>query len=907
MRNSACASSRLNWAKLTTALTGVLAIGIAGPAFAQASDDQPSSDQASKSDSDEAIIVTGTRIRGLEAPTGSNLVTVSTEEIQATGASDATQLVNQTISQLPTFNTLAVGSGGEANTVPRLGLRGFGNAAGNASGGTATLVLFNGHRVVFTGWGSSDVDPNSIPAEIIGSVQVMPDGGSSAYGSDAVGGVINFVTKKRLDGVEVHLSTSQADHYHSNVATLTTGKTWDTGSVLASVNFSNNNALLNKYRSWSSVDYTRFGGNDYRQTTCGYGSFIVNGTAYVGPDLDAVGTTQPKCEQGANSSMVPKLRRVNVFGYFEQELAPNLKFTADAFYSRRETSYYYDLNSMGGRVTIDDSNPYFTPVDGETSQTVDYSYAPALGLNRESPLDFTTWQVSPGLSYDVDGNWKVNANFIYGYSRADIHKRDTLSADLVNATNINPYDTSEMPLGLLGSVANYEANYYGVNKLKNAQLSADGDLYELPGGAVKLAVGGELLRQELLARNSRGPIGNSPVTELTNSRDVEAVFGELFIPLFGPDNARPGIRSLDVALAARYDHYSDFGGTFNPRIGVNYRPFEDLLLRANYQTTFTAASLADSGLNANVLQVIPMQPAGTIRMYVAGTGANLKPMEGKTFSVGFDWTPDAISGLSVSATYWNTKLKNIISQALAAYGGSAFASRTAYALCGVGSGNYAASANGPCTEEQVQMIQDTIGGGNFQPGAGLNSVSDIFDSGTIIATLIDARRGNFGLEKIDGIDFQVGYNHPTSFGSVFGEVGGSYILNKKIAATATAAYVDYLSGDVVNPQTSPFGMRATVGAGVGPATVRMSMNYSGGYDIPPGTPGQDRIGSFTVFNFSGTLDLGGIAGTESNQLEFGIDNVFKTEPPWNSAQGTSGYPSAGTIGRVFRVGIRSNF
>ncbi len=907
--------------KTTSALATIAFLALARPAFAQtnSSPESPqdtnrssqsgvenSEGEESKPDvTNEDIIVTGTRIRGLAAPTGSNLISVSSEDIQATGASDATQLLNQTISQLPTFNTLAVGAGGETNTVPRLGLRGFGNSAGNASGGTATLILFNGHRVVFTGYGSSDVDPNSIPSDIIQSVQVMPDGGSAAYGSDAVGGVINFVTKKQFDGVEGHVQTGQADHYHSNVATLTAGKSWDSGNILFSVNFSNNNALLNKYRSYTSVDYTRYGGGDYRQTFCPYGSFTVNGTAYAAPNFAAL-DEQPKCEPNANSSMAPQQRRVNVFSYAEQAITPDLKFNVDAFYSRRESKYYTDVNSLGSQVTIDASNPYFHAVDGETSQTVSFSYANAIGPYRVSPQDLTSWQVSPGLTWHVDGNWTASANFIWGYSKANIHSRSAISTALITAANVNPYDPSQMSSELIGSLTNYEALYVGVNKLKQAQVSLDGSLFALPGGDVKLAVGSELLRQTLETETARGPIGTTTPSYLDSGRTVEAVYGELYIPIFGPDNAVPAIQSLDVAIAARYDHYSDFGSTFNPRFGINYRPIDDLLIRGNYQTTFTAASLADSGLNANILQVLSVAP-GVYKLYVAGTGLNLKPTEGKTFSVGFDWTPKALEGLRVSTTYWNTRLSNIISQALAAYGGSAFASSTAYALCGVGYAQYSASPNGACTQQQVQTIQDTLGAGQFQGAAGITQVSDLFQNGNTIATLIDARRGNFGREKISGLDFEVAYNTNTSFGSAFGQIGGTYILQKMIAPTATAPYVDYLSGETVNPQGSRFGFTATAGITSGPASVRVNVTYTGGYDIPPGTVGQTSIGSFTLTNLSGSLDLGDLGGMQSNILEFGIDNLFDVSPPWNSAQGTSGYPAAGTLGRLFRIGLRTNF
>jgi iron complex outermembrane receptor protein len=920
-------------ARLTTALVGTLAAFVAAPAWAQAPQQDSSAaqqpppapgaiapasaarpaDQSAAVDEGAAnsapvlseVTVTGTRIRGLATPTGSNLVTVTQEQIRAIGAPDATQLLNQTVSQLPTFNTLAGGAAGNANTVPRLGLRGFGNAAGNASGGTATLILFNGHRVVFTGYGSSDVDPNSIPADILENVQVMPDGGSASYGSDAVGGVINFVTRKRVDGIQAHVQTGQADNYHTNFATVTAGKTWTSGSVLFSVNFSNNNALLNKDRPYTSVDYTRFGGLDYRTTFCPYGSFAVNGAVYTAPSFTPV-AERPKCEQNANSSLTPKQRRTNVFGYFEQDLTPDIKFSVDAFYSRRDVKFFTDVNSLGTTATINASNPYFRPVAGEASQTVTFSYANALGPYRVSPQELTNWQVSPKLTWNIDSNWVAEANFIYGHSTAEIHDRSSLSTALINATNVNPYDTSAMPSALVGSVGNYEILSIGKNELASAQASVNGSLFTLPGGDAKVAVGGEYTRLGLTATNGLGPIGASQLRTLNNERNILAAFGEVFVPIFGEGNSRPGLRALDLDIALRYDHYDDFGDTLNPRIGVNYRPVEQLLIRGNYQTTFTAASLADSGLNDNILQVIPVA-AGVYRLNVAGTGSDLKPMTGKTFSVGFDWTPDIVPGLRIGGTYWNTRLKNLVSQALAAYGGSAFASRTPYALCGSGYNQFAASVNGACTQAQLLNIQNTLGTGRLQTAAGVNTVADLFQPGVTIATVIDARRGNFGLERISGLDFELAYKRDVSFGSVFASVNGSYILNKEIAATPTAPFVDYISGKVVNPQVSRFSVSTTVGASHGPVALRVNVTHTGGYDIPPGTVGQSRIGTFTLTNLTGSYKVGDKGGLRDIVLEGGVDNLFDVSPPFNSAQGTSGYPQAGTLGRLVRFGIRTGF
>jgi len=886
---------------LTTATLGAV---YAGSAIAQADTSNTEPEKII-----EEVLVTGTLIRGLDAPTGSNLVTIDSGQIRASGAPSATELVSEKVTQLPTFNTVPVGAAGVANTVPRLGLRGFGNSAGNASGGTATLVMFNGHRVVFTGYGSSDVDPSSIPADILQTVQVMPDGGSAAYGSDAVGGVINFVTLKKFDGVQLHVQHGTVDDYNENTTSLTAGTSWDTGNVLFNTSFANNSALLKGDRSYTSADFRSFGGGDYRLTTCPDGSFVVDGTAYAAPDFTPL-SEQPKCEPKAYDSMVPEQDRVSAFTYFEQDIRDDLTFSVDAFYSKRRARHYKDVNALGSSVTIDSSNPYFTPVAGETEQRVNFSYANGIGVNRESPQELTSWQISPSLTWRVGDNWVIDSDFIVGESEAEIHDRTGLNTNFVDSTNINPYDTSQMPASLLGTVTNFEQLFIGVNKLESARITADGSIFSIEGGDVKLAIGAESTKQTLEARNRFGAIGLGDFRSLDNDRKVNAVYGELYVPLVSAANGRPGLRELNFALAVRYDDYSDFGSTTNPRIGINYRPFEDLGIRANYQTTFTAASLADSGLNDNQLQVIANPQPDSYRIYVAGTGANIDPTEGETYSIGADWTPSFAPGLNVSATYWNTKLENLISQALAAFGGSVPTSATSYALCGDGDSRYSPSVNGSCTEAQINDILNTLAAGVLNPGGapGISTISDLFQPGITVATLIDARRGNFGLENISGIDFSAGYDFDTPVGNAFLGVNGTVMLEKEIAANATAPFVNYLDGGEVNPQASEWGMTVTGSLAFGPTTVRVDVTHSGGYDIPPGTLGQTSIGSFTLTNLSATHEIGRFLGMQETLLEFGIKNLFDEEPPWNSAQGISdSYPTAGTLGRLFRVGVRTKF
>src|SRR4030095_15436130 len=89
--------------------------------------------------------------------------------------------------------------------------------------------------------------------------------------------------------------------------------------------------------------------------------------------------------------------------------------------------------------------------------------------------------------------------------------------------------------------------------------------------------------------------------DTVNSRKLYSGFAELFVPLFGPDNARPGLRRLDLSGAVRYDHYSDFGSTTNPKVGITYSPFQNLTLRGSWGTSFRAPTLSET--NPGVIEL----------------------------------------------------------------------------------------------------------------------------------------------------------------------------------------------------------------------------------------------------------------------------------------------------------------
>lgn len=896
-----------------TAFVAGVAWGMVGSGIAFAQDTSAPESAAEESQDDGEIVVTGTLIRGIATPTGATLLNITRDSIASTGVNAAKDLLNQTVPQLSTFNALPTGSVDFGSAVSKISLRGIGTSAGLSSGTNATLVLLNGHRIVPVGILSTDADPDLIPSDIIESVQVLPDGGSATYGSDAIGGVVNFVTRKSFDGVQLRGQHVFGDDYHENTVSATAGKSWSTGTAFISATFNQHSAIFGKDRDYVTTDFRSHGGNDNRSISCPYGNFVVGGQRYTGDGFAPI-VEAPRCDATDYTSLTPNEERWNVFGYVEQELTENLKFSVDGFWSDRKAKIYSDITNVPNAYTITAANPFFHPVAGETSQTVNVNYARAVGNYRVTPQSYSQYQFAPSLTWTVNDKWQVRGDFLYGESNSVIHDRSGLNGAAITSTNFNPYDPSLTSPDVLRALQDYELYSRGKNTLKSGMLTANGTLFTLPGGEVKLAVGGEIRRQSLLDQTVTGPIGDrTGLRSFYSARTVKALFAELQVPVVGPDNAGPGLRELSLNAAVRYDHYSDFGGTTNPRIGFDYRPIDDFVIRGNYQTTFVAPSLADSGNKIDTrLQIQTLDP-NVYQIFIAGAGVGLKPETGRTFSIGGEWTPNAVPGLRVGVTYWNTKVDNLISQALSAYGGSSGASLTEYNLCGTGYApkGKAASANGACTADYLNSIQSEWLRIDNGAAPAIRTIADLFGPGVTVADVIDARRKNFGSAKLEGIDANISYRTDVSFGTLFAQLAGTYNLRKDISSKPGGAFVDYISGETVigSPR---YNLVAAVGGTSGPITLRANLRRNGGYDIPVGNaPGQTHVKSYTLVDLYAGIDLARFTALENAKIDITVNNVFDQDPPYYggamNANRPAGYANGGTLGRTIAVGLTSKF
>src|SRR5689334_14974490 len=261
-------------------------------ALAQTATEPPSAASTSNSNSDpvEEVVVTGTLIRGAQ-PTGSELVTLDRQAIVSSGALTTTNLMTS-LPQLNSFNALPIGTPDFANPVPRFGIR--------ATAGT--LVLLNGHRMVGAGILQTTPDPSAIPIGAIERVEVLPDGASSTYGADAVGGVVNFILRKNYEGAETRAVYGHGDGYHEYDLSQLYGKSWDSGNILGSIEYTSHNNFSFGSRDYYNNNLTALGGRNRFLGNCQPPNVVVAGTSYAGP---AYAPGRNTCDPNNTADLLP--------------------------------------------------------------------------------------------------------------------------------------------------------------------------------------------------------------------------------------------------------------------------------------------------------------------------------------------------------------------------------------------------------------------------------------------------------------------------------------------------------------------------------------------------------------------------------------------------------------------------
>lgn len=884
-----------------------LAVSLLAIASSVAAQESPSgkaartaADLAEETQEETDIVVTGTLVRGIK-PAGSEVISVSRNDIIATGAT-TTDDVLETIPQLGMFNTLnAIGirtdsgqtAGGELNVnryfqsnVPTLR-------------GLPTLILIDGRRM--SSPGGSDV----VPPPVLERVEIVPDGGSSIYGADAVGGVINFITINRLDGVLANASVGLGDAYHRYNANVAIGRTWDTGSIFLAGNYDWRSDLYGIDRdyiqslTWSTgLPFSR---------NCRVGTASVGGVTYAAnisgptPTLGGAGTAN-LCDSTDNQTIAPQEHRINLLLGMTQQVGDNVELGLRTyFFDRDSNANAGPFGQATGDVNIGPGNPYYIPrFAGDTAtQRVQFNYESVNG-NRAATraTRVRQWGVSPTVKIDL-GEWRFNgmANFDYNDTvfKNPLNSpsaQNSAAARTTLATALNPYNPAATSPSVLAAIFNWQEYGQTKNALMNFRGVFDGPLLSLPGGTVRAAAGAEYIRETFDARNgSTVTNGEHTLNWRHYERDVKAIFAELQIPIFGADNAVSLIRSLQLSASVRHDRYSDFGNTTNPQIGLSYEPLEWLRLRGTWGKSFVAPSTtqqAGTGPATLAIQALPYtkqgdppQP-GQVSIVAAGGKQGLQPQRATIWTLGAEIAPPSVPDVRASVSYYNVKFTGLLGAA------PIFSPQTFY-------------------RDFVDYYVLHPTAADIQAYANLsadpNQLATYVANPSLVYQLMDYRTQNLGSLKQQGLDFSLDVRSETRFGSIQAGFAGNIALHESRAVSQTAAFSD-------TDLSFQSRIRATtyIGGSVGRLSGRLTMNYSGGYRVIRSTTvSQDKVGAFQVFDLNLQYDLEKLGIGKQLTATLNVDNLFNTAPPIFRGDGSSGITNGGTLGRVVTLGLRSRF
>ena len=862
--------------------------------------DQSSKPPAAKPDAGKSstevgeVVVTGTLIRGV-APVGTNVIGVTHTDIVSTGVMSTDAILSTVPVITSQFNSVpTVGPTIGISTI-RPNIRNIG-----AAGGATTLVLMDGHNLVGAGVLQTTPDAGVIPPGVIQRVEVMPDGGSSIYGADALGGIINFITRKKMEGVEADAHVGFADNYEADEVNVTGGHHWDGGSFLLSYDYRSNTDLLGGDRGYYRENLKPKGGSDFRGDACSPGNITAGGVNYAQPAL--LPNTLNQCDSDLYNDLVPSELQNTVFVSGSQSLSSRLQFDVTGYWTDRLTRSLSPQDATTG-ATITALNPYFHSIGGALAETASYSYASVYGNTLTNSTDLDEFGITPTLTYDLGNGWEAKALANYGRSDTEVHEPQINAvaeaaalAGTTTATALDPYDLGMTDPSVLNAIHNYEDYGRNIQQLAEGRVIVDGPLMSLPGGELRLAAGLQYSYQSsdaLFATAAPGDLTGA--ASASANRNVLAEFGELLIPIVGANNNFTGMRALSLDVSLRHDQYSDFGGTTNPKVGFTYEPFHGFSIRGNYGASFNAPSLADStgavDTRSEVISISPfLRPGDSFLNFfrptivLAGGTPGLQPQTAHTYSVGGDWRPDQVPGLDIGLTYWNVSVYKEIG--LVPFTSPLLFTTPAY------SPYYIINP----TLAQAQAL--TAG----KPVNGAPSIAALYAAGPALSPyiIIDARRKNLGNEFLDGLDFNASYTYPTSFGQLLASLSGTYTLDRNSQAFDGAAQFNELSQGL-----SRLSLTGSLGAVVGHFTARASIDYTAGFDVL-GVANQTHVAAFDPINLYFAYDfVGGPSLLHDTSLTLNIDNVFDQDPAFENISG--GIGNGSTLGRFVNLGLHKKF
>ena len=854
----------------------------------------------------ERVEITGSLLRRIEGETALPVTTISVDDLRQSGVTNAEQ-------------ALRLVSQGGASLVSSGSVSQTNGAASYASlrslGAQRTLVLLNGKRVVSNPFSAVAVDLNTLPLAALDRIEVLSDGASSTYGTDAIAGVVNFITRKSYKGISVGAEAQLPEEGGGEIYTgnllLGFGDLAKSGwNIFGGFNVRKQESLQGTEREFMKSSYipsrgfnalspTTFPAN-YSQPSTG-----VNVNPFYPQCAPPLSISTPLPLQlngnicGADTqgftTVVPNQDQWSAFLRGSLALGQNHTASLEYFFSNNVINRNIAPSPEGG-LTMPNTSPFY-PGNGITPAN------PALNTALPVSVSWRTTVLGPRMNEGSNDTQRAVASLEgviagWDYQAAALWSKSEITTDflggygartaLVNgmqgingAPFLNPFgDQTAAGLAFLNANTISGTLQKGEGTLQGLSAVASRQFGNLPGGPIGLGLNAEYRQEEMVfttdvakasLTSSSGLAGSAPRRE--GDRDIWAAALELNVPI---------LKTLEIGVSIRYDDYSDFGSTTNPKVSFKFRPTQELLVRGSYntgfaaptltqlylpnQTTFTGSRYNDpvlcpNGVVNTAAGGVASRDCGIQFQQLQGGNAKLTPEESESWTIGFVLQP--MPSFSFGVDYWDYRVINNIGT----IGDPAiFADTAKYADLFV-----------RCSAADPARIP-TIPGCNV-PG------------GDPLAYVINTNL-NLGNTRTKGLDFQANWN-PSA--TPYGRFSVNY----------RATYVNSFKFQVEpgGPWFSPLGNYNTRftddGGSPGPvirlkqvASVNWEMNaftagvtyrYASGYaDSNPASSvapafRQNWVGDYNLFDLA--FGYNGIKGL---QLRAGVLNVFDKDPPFTN-------------------------
>lgn len=849
------------------------------------------------------IVVTGTNIRGKQ-PVGSSVRTLTHADMERNGYST----VAEALQALPgNFGGAATEqsalsmtdqSGTNATLSTGVNLRGL--------GAEATLVLINGHRIAGSGTHGDFADVSNIPMSIVERVEVLKDGASAIYGSDAVGGVVNIVTNDHYQGVGAGARTGSVTTGHGREfkAHLNAGTTWHGGSLLLSYEFYRQTPLhASDRRATRSADLRPLGGSDHRYPYSLPGN-ILGFNPKTGGIIPAYAI--PEGQDGTKLTAgdfvgVPNLqnyqlgvwvtadqRRHSLFASLHQDLTSNVHAALDVRFSHRK--FESRVAGYATVLAVTPANPWFVSPDAQPYELIGYSFAGELGATHTHGWS-EALSVTGSLDVDLSPGWQLSNYVAFARSR-EFSRTDHLANNAILAEALgtipyaagNAYDPAEQ--GYFNPYGNGRSNAFSIlaaigsgyqqshlaSDVLTANSQVDGPLFDLPGGRIRVALGTNVRRETFSKREANFFSGDTPtvIAPVNYGRTIVAGYGELRIPLFAAPNARQGLHRLELSAAVRVEHYPSFGVTANPKIGVDWEPTGGLTLRGTFGTSFRAPNLLELHSRARVSTVILPDALGQSHVAIACTGGNpsLQPERARSWTLGADLKPAAIPGLHVGGTLFRTIFERRIDRPVVEDLNNALVNNDLAPFVRPVS----PATNSRDRADVAALLGETPSGPAYPASA--------------VSAIVDGRYVNTGRIDVRGFDTSIGYRAIVGPNTFDLNADATYLFAWRRQTTPNADVRD-LRNEAGRPVD--FRGRLTAGWTRGNVDTLVGFNFVNAYHGPFG----QHIGSWTTIDAGVTWHSRAKSGPLSKvTLAISVRNLLDCDPPFYDSNAGIGYDAA---------------